>query len=43
MLSQLFFNPLSNINNQPTKWSRVLLEMLTVPQLVKKFAKFYAT
>jgi len=29
--------------NQPTSWSRVLCEKLTVPQLVKKFSAFYGT
>lgn len=38
-----FFNPLISINNQQTQWNRVLLVMLTVPQLIKKFPKFCAT
>ena len=32
----------SNQANQPTPWSRVILEKLTVPWLVKKFPAFYA-
>jgi hypothetical protein len=29
--------------NQPTQWSSVLLQKLTVPQLVEKLPEFYAT
>jgi hypothetical protein len=29
--------------NQLTPWSRIHLEKLTVPQLIKKFPAFYAT
>ena len=31
------------LTNQPTPWSRVLLEKLTCSQLVKKFPAFYGT
>jgi hypothetical protein len=35
--------PTHQPTNQPTPWSRALLEKLTGPQLVKKFLAFYAT